>query len=255
MATKTFDAENCSMFGDLTAHLKDVYSMLIPDYLIGKFYRVIFRSSALMLKYHANKKNHRTGFSFKDKNGEFVYGCILTFNPPEDEESEDGGNWNLDFTFNQEDMKDLDESLDNYSDVFPTILHTDSYNTMRVNIISNEDVTILVSEFVMAIRRFLDTNSNDSTDDVELEMKHIFKATVGFEAGQKVYGLIPGDSIKQLIKADDDTSKNADNVTKIEDIKKEVEAKKAAFAYHWTIGRDQIVRDANGLYNPFIEIA
>ena len=82
---KVFKFDECSLTGNLCAELKDKYSMLIPEYLIGGFYRVIFRSTAQMLKYNSNKKVHTIGFAFKDKNGQFVYGAKLTFVAPEDE--------------------------------------------------------------------------------------------------------------------------------------------------------------------------
>ena len=252
---KHFDLENCSLMGELGKHLRDEYSMVVQDYLIEKFYRVIFRSSAMMVKYHKTKDSHKTGFSFKDKNGEFVYGVILTYNAPEDEESEDGGHWSLDFTFNKDDMNDVDNSLDNYSDVFPTILQTDSYDVMHVHTSSNEDLMILTAEFMAAIIKFLDMNSNDSDEEVEVEQKGIFKATVGIENGKKYYTLTPGSAIKQIVKGDDETEKSA--APKIKEIEKESEQAmaKAALIYRSQqigyIGRQQ---DANGFYHPFQEI-
>ena len=246
---KHFDIETSSVFGNLSKHLYDEYSMIIAEHLIEKFYRVVFRSSAMMVKYHADKKNHRTGFSFKDKNGEFVYGVILTFNPPE-EESEDGGNWTLDFTFNQADMKDVDDCIDNFSDVFYTILQTESYTAMHAHVKSNEDLCILVAEFIRAIVFFLDENSNDSSEDVELEMAHIFKASVGFDGGKKVYSLTPGDSIKQIIKGDDETEKKVNNIV---ELRKDVaEMQKAAYIFGFNTTAHRIV---TGPYCPFEFIA
>lgn len=210
---KTFKFGDCSMIGELRAHLKDEYSMMVPEYVVDNVFRSLFQSCALMVKYHADKKYHKTGFSLKDINGEFVLGTILTFNPPEDEDSEDGGNWNLDMTFNQKDMEDCDYMLDNFSDVYLTILNSQMYAQFRGHCASNRDLSIIITECIKAILHFLDGNSNDSNEDVILEMDDVFVASVGFEDGKKVYTIVPGAAIKQYVKNDDAVEKK-DFVTK-----------------------------------------
>ena len=217
---KVFKFDECSLTGNLCAELKDKYSMLIPEYLIGGFYRVIFRSTAQMLKYNSSKKVHTIGFAFKDKNGQFVYGAKLTFVAPEDEESEDGGNWNLDMTF------------------YPA------------------DLNILVAEYINAIRDFLDQNSNESTEDVELVMDEVFTAGVGFEKGQKVFSLVPGTAIKQIVKNDDETEKKADNVIDISTAKKDdATTPAAAYMYrsYYNSMQTEVARP-QGYYCPFVPV-
>lgn len=253
---KVFKFDECSLTGNLCAELKDKYSMLIPEYLIGGFYRVIFRSTAQMLKYNSSKNVHTIGFAFKDKNGQFVYGAKLTFVAPEDEESEDGGNWNLDMTFYPADLEDVDSSLDNFNDVFLTILQTELYSAMRSHCTSNEDLNILVAEYINAIRDFLDQNSNESTEDVELVMDEVFTAGVGFEKGQKVFSLVPGTAIKQIVKNDDETEKKADNVIDISTAKKD-DATTAAAAYMYRSYYNSVqteVARPQGYYCPFVPV-
>ena len=204
---KTFKLNDCSLTGELRAHLKDEYSMLVPEYIINNVYQSLFQSCALMVKYHSDKKYRKIGFSFKDINGEFIFGTILTFTPPEDEESEDGGNWNLDMTFNKDDMEECDNSLDNFSDVYFTILNTQMYSQFRGHCASNRDLSIIISECMKAILNFLDSNSNETNEDVSLEMDDVFMATVGFENGRKVYTITPGAAIKQIVKNDDAVEK------------------------------------------------
>lgn len=210
---KTFKFGDCSMTGELRAHLKDEYSMMVPEYIIDNVFKSLFQSCALMVKYHADKKYHRTGFSLKDINGEFILGTILTYNPPEEEDSEDGGNWNLDMTFNKSDMDECEYSLDNFNDVYFTILNTQMYAQFRGHCASNRDLSIIVTECMKAVIHFLDSNSNDSNEDVILEMDDVFVASVGFEDGKKVYTIVPGAAIKQYVK-NDDSSEKKDFVTK-----------------------------------------
>ena len=239
---KVFNFKECSINGDLRAHMKEEYSMIIPEYLIENIYQTIFQSCALMVKYHANKENRKTGFAFKDHQGEFVFGTILTFTPPEDEESEDGGNWNLDMTFNKEDMEGCDNNLDNYDSVFSTISNTQMYSQFRGHCTSNRDLSIIISEFINEIKHFLDVNSNETNEDVELEMPDVFVATVGFEQGKKVYTLTPGAAIKQLIKNDDAAERKVVPIS--EKDKENVELASAAFR--------TVISEAFGMpvYNP-----
>ena len=60
-----------------------------------------------------------------------------------------------------------------------------------------------------SIKEFLDKNSNDTTEDIELEMKSVFTAGVSIENGVKNYYIIPGFAVKQIIKNDDENEKEA----------------------------------------------
>lgn len=204
---KKFEFEKCSLAGEISTSMMNDLTFMFPAYLAAPVYRCIFRASAMMVKYNSTKDDHRVGFSFNDSNGEFVYGAILTFNPPE-EDSEDGGNWTLDMTFNKDDMKDVDKSLDNFSAVFMTIMQTELYSSIHAMISSNEDVALVIALMMRAIFNFLDTNSNDSEETVELEMPDVFLASVSFDSnGSKVYSLVPGSTVKQIVKNDDTAEK------------------------------------------------
>ena len=72
----------------------------------------------------------------------------------------------------------------------------------------NADMIYIISEFVSAIKNFLDANSNDEADpDADVTLDGVFKASVGIEGGTKIYSIIPGAAIKQIIKNDDATEK------------------------------------------------
>ena len=70
-------------------------------------------------------------------------------------------------------------------------------------------LTTVVSEMIDSIKEFLDKNSNDTTEDIELEMKSVFTAGVSIENGVKNYYIIPGFAVKQIIKNDDENEKEA----------------------------------------------
>lgn len=209
---KTFDFTECSLKQELRAELKDKYSMLVPDFLVDSLYRVFFRSFALMTKYHSNKSTHKVGFSFKDDKGQFKLGTIQTYNAPEDEESEDEGNYNLSMTFYEKDMEGCDVSLDTFTDAFITIVQTELFSDAHTHCDSNQDLIMVIAEFIDAIKIFLDRNSNDSDEDVVLKMNGVFEAAVGIENGTKVFSITPGYAVKQIVKNDDETEKKEPDV-------------------------------------------
>lgn len=200
------DKSNCSLVSNLRADLAEKYAMMIPENLIPNMYRIFFRSFAIMTKYHASKANHKTGFSFKDERGQFVLGTILTYNAPESDDED--GNWNLAMTFYEEDMDGLDMSLDTFTDNFMSIVQTELFSEIHGHADSNADLIRIMTEFINEIKKFLDINSNDEDPDVSLVMPGVFEAIVGIEAGVKVYSVVPGAAIKQIIKNDDATEKD-----------------------------------------------
>ena len=201
------DPNYCSLIDELRLKLREEYAMIVPELLVPPMYRIFFRSFAIMTKYHASKQNHKTGFSFKDSRGQFLLGTILTYNAPENEDED--GNWNLSMTFYPEDMEGLDLSLDTFSDNFMTIVQAEMFSESHAHCDSNADLICIISEFISAIKNFLDVNSNNDTDpEVTLTMDGVFKASVGIEGGTKVYSIVPGAAIKQIIKNDDATEKN-----------------------------------------------
>lgn len=200
------DPNYCSLVDNLRIKLHDDYAMIIPEHLVPTMYRIFFRSFAIMTKYHASKQNHKTGFSFKDAKGQFLIGTILTYNAPESEDED--GNWNLSMTFYPEDMEGLDMSLDTFSDNFMSIVQAEMFSEAHAHCDSNADMIYIISEFVSAIKNFLDANSNNEADpDADVTLDGVFKASVGIEGGTKIYSIIPGSAIKQIIKNDDATEK------------------------------------------------
>lgn len=206
---KTFEFDKCSIMGEVSTKMANDYGMLIPDRIIAGLYRCFFESFPMMLKYHASKQNARTGFSLKDDKGIFVMGAILNYNAPDDEEGEDEGNYVLSFVTDERDMNNLDLSLDVYMDSYAASVQTLLFSEVQAYCANTKDLFTVEVEFIRAIYDFLDKNSNDSDEDVELVMPGVFTATVSIEDGKKVYSIVPGHVIKQIVKNDDATEKEA----------------------------------------------
>ena len=206
---KTFEFTECSVVSEFFTKMKDKYGMLVPDAMIAPLVRTVFRSFATMMKYNESKNVKKMGFCVRDDKGLFKIGILLNYNPPEDEESEDVGNFVLSMTFDESDMESCDQLLDERIDTYNVILQTMLFSEVNTHCDDNAAMHIVVSEIIDSIKDFLDQNSNDTTEDVELEMKSVFTAGVSIENGAKHYYIIPGYSVKQIIKNDDENEKEA----------------------------------------------
>lgn len=206
---KTFEFNECSIKNDLSASLREKYCMMIPDKMLDGLYRCIFRSFALICRYYQTKDRHNIGFALKDERGKFVIGTIMTYEAPADEEADDEGHYALSMTFNENDLEGVDTLLDNYMDSYPTVLQTELYTALSTHCADNKDLFRITVELIEGIKKFLDANSNDTSEDVELTLPSIFTAGVSIESGEKVFSIVPGYSIKQVIKNDDATEKEA----------------------------------------------
>ena len=182
------------------AVIKERWSMDYPENRVAELYRVIFNSIATMLKVNRNKNNPRIGFKLLNDAGEFRLGAILEYQKAEESE-EDTGNWVLSFTFYEEDMKDLNDCKDNMFDSFFTIADHEMYSTTCGHFVDGEVITDMFSAAIESLKSQL-SDIADSGEEVVITLPGVFEASVGFEEGQKVYAIVPGHNIKQLIKDD-----------------------------------------------------
>ena len=69
--------------------------------------------------------------------------------------------------------------------------------TFKSAMIMNKLCNIAINNII----KWLDTNASEE-EDVNVELKGIFTASVEVEGGKKVMGIVPGETIKQAIKDD-----------------------------------------------------
>jgi hypothetical protein len=212
MATKTVDFETANIAECYLAYIKNHYGMRIRQDAIGDLYRVIFNTITTVLKYQRNKKNPHIGFKLKNEAGDFVFGALLDFHASEGD-NDDMGNWTLSFTFNEDDMSECSETYDNYDDMFFAIACGEIRSTMYADFTDNASISEIFTAAFEVLKEQLDAASNTG-EEYEIVMPGIFNATVAFEDGQKVYCIIPGANIKQLVKDDKGQSKDSNTVAK-----------------------------------------
>lgn len=198
---KTLDFNETSIPSYFLLNIKERWGMNFPLNRVPEFYRVIFNSIATYLKHNRSKSSPRIGFKLVNDAGEFRFGAILEYQKPEDGEAEDTGNWVLSCTFYEDDMKNLDVCIDNMSNTFTTIVDGEIFSTMYGHMTES---SVATNMFTAAIESLKDQLSKmaDSGEEVEVSLPGVFKASVGFEDGQKVFAIVPGHNVKQIIKDD-----------------------------------------------------
>lgn len=194
-----------SISNKYTLALREKYSMLFPEQYVPNFYRVLFRSMAIVLKHYEDKNTPKIGFSLLNDRGDFVIGAILAYQAPEEGE-EDSGNWNLSFTLNKEDLSDVNKLIDSHSDNFYEVASAELYAAMFGRFETATAMNQMYTEAIAVLIKFLDDNSGDS-EEIEIELPGIVTASVGFEEGAKVYSIVPGATVKQIVKNDASLSK------------------------------------------------
>lgn len=198
--SKAVDFSQSNIPEFFVSYIKNQWNMKLSQDVIADFYRVVFNTITTLLKYQRNKNTPHIGFKLMNEAGEFKLGAILDYHAPEGDD-DDTGNWTLSFTFNEEDMAELDEVYDNFSDMFFTSASQEIRSTMYGDLVDNVSGTRIFCAAIDVLKSQLDSLSN-SGEEIELSMPGVFMACVGFEDGQKVYSIIPGHIIKQQIKDD-----------------------------------------------------
>lgn len=199
--SKQFEFAQTSIPSQFSINLFDDHNMTWADSRTADIFRVLFTTIADVLKAHQDKTKSRIGFIMKDDKGNFTFGAILNYRKPEAGEEEDSGNWYLEFTFDPADMTDLDAEYDNHSGEFTMCSQHEAYNIASARFDRPEYMHIIYNCIIKTISDFLDANAIEG-EEVEVIMRGVFTASVVVENGIKVKSIVPGEAIKQIIKAD-----------------------------------------------------
>lgn len=200
---KEFEFANTNISSQFSMNVMEKFGFMWNPDRTPNLYRVVFYTMADILNVNKSKTNKRIGFTLKDVNGDFKFGAILSYNAPDDgdDEGEDSGNFTLEFTINPEDMNNLDLSYDNHSDLFNTCSTKWASHIMFARFGNFEYCNNLFCECIDTLITFLDTNASDS-EEVTMNYKGVFTASVNVEGGIKHISIVPGEMIKQYIKGD-----------------------------------------------------
>ena len=199
--SKQFEFDQTSIPSQFSINLKDNHGMFWMDTRTVDIYRVFFTSIADILKMNQNKTKSRIGFIMKDDKGGFKFGAILNYRKPEEDEEEDSGNWYLEFTLYPEDMNNLDAEYDNHSSDFVVSANEEAFQIASGKFNSIEYMDIVFNNVIDTVVNFLDANATEG-EEVEVVLRGVFTASVIIENGIKIMSIVPGETIKQIIKGD-----------------------------------------------------
>ena len=197
------DFNDSNISSEFRYNLMDHYAYKWNASITADWYRVVFFTIADVLKYKRVKSAPKTGFILKDDKGEFVFGAIMIYHSPDDEDSsdDDKGNYTLEFTFDQNDMKDMDAIEDNHSDIFVTCLQKSLDSIIRARLLQSDFGNNIFMESIRTLKNYLDANAPE-TGEFSVELRGVFTGTVSVEGDKKLISIEPGEMVKQSIKSD-----------------------------------------------------
>lgn len=172
---------------------------LDPDYA-EPIYEITFTTFSKFLNFMKSKENGSAAIICNDYKGNMVFASIVRYFPNE-EQPDMPGNWNLSYTLNPEDIKDV---VSKHYTI--DVAYTKMYNDIAVDLKNFQlsDVRFIIDVTrvcIELIKEFLDKNAKED-EEVELLLPGIFRARVQVEDGEKIMSIEPDTTTKQLIKDD-----------------------------------------------------
>lgn len=155
-----------------------------------------------MARFLAMIKNKSVGscaVAMRDLKGNFLMAAIARYFPA----SEEGmpGNWTMELTFDEEDIKDVNDVKDGGSLPFHTALDKVLYDTHKAHFANEGIVYDTTTLAVQSLINWLDKNASE-TEVVEVEYPGYFVASVAVEKGKKVFSIVPDGSVTRFVKDD-----------------------------------------------------
>lgn len=175
-----------------------------PERIVKTFFAGV---SSYLSKRKVSKEDECVALILQDTSANFKFGAVVEYQPNKNN-PEEPGNWNYWFTLNEEDIMDLEKvkSVKKYlvgDDAFKSIMDKVAYDVGGF-VFEREafiyDACILVVDTIVQV---LDHEAKEG-EKVEIEMPGYFIGQVAIENGEKIFGILPDDHMKKLIKSDID---------------------------------------------------
>ena len=184
-------------------NLKSRHQMEIAEQTCSDMYKVLFCTMADVVRQKANENpnDRKVACTLNDEKGIFKLGAILTYRAPDSDEEEDSGNWYLEMTFNAEDIEGIENVTSNNDPIFDLFAVQNLSSIVNGTIRDKRWLGILFCTAVDTIKEFLDVNASEE-EDISTVMRGVFTASVAVENGIKYMAVIPGETIKQIVKKD-----------------------------------------------------
>lgn len=184
-------------------------------------------------------KDKRVAITFRDVNSTLLLGAIVGYQGSDDEEEikedketkkgkgkksskktkekevkeedNDSGNWYLQFTLDESELKGDDIEIipsasSDYTDEVHTNLIKDFNYGIKEGVAVATNIYSVMDAFLRAFLNWLDQNA-DAKEEVTVTLENYFVATVAVEDDEKVIAILPDGNLKRAIKSDIDLQK------------------------------------------------
>lgn len=163
-------------------------------------YKILFVSMSKFLGLMKSKENGSVALVINDYKGNLLMAAIVRYIPNEDNPSMPG-NWNLSYTLDQDDLKDVAVKLYSEDIAFHRVMADVARELCNFGFISTMFIEDVTKWCVRILLEVLDKNCTED-DEIDIEQEDLFIARVGVEDGVKIMSIEPGAKTKQLIKGD-----------------------------------------------------
>lgn len=139
-------------------------------------------------------------FVFEQNNQDFIAAAVVQFIPNEDDATK-AGSWSYIWTWYKDDVP-TNARLIRATDIEMSVYFRGT--GMRKYSMQWEDINAInecCRYLLCKIKSWLDENAVEG-EEVGVEMKGVFQASVAIENGEKVYSLVPDGEMKKMIKDD-----------------------------------------------------
>ena len=178
------------LYDEKNKSLAPEHSKLIAD--------VIFTATAMVLNASKSKANP-VALKFTNEDESFVVAAVCQFF--ENEDKEQPGNWNLSFTFNEEDIPEGTNVLTMNNPMVHPFFRSVAGDKYHFIFNTTDAIVTLPNYFMIQLRKWLDENTK-SSEEALIELDGVFQARGAIEGGEKVFAIEPAGEIKILIKDD-----------------------------------------------------
>lgn len=170
-----------------------------PPELATTLYQVIFTSVAAFLRNVRSEDKEPTSLSILTYKGQFIAGAISRYAESETEGMQ--GGWELDFTFNEEDLADSKKAFMSTDVMFHKIVDAvgRKSNAHFATETYKEDC---IKWTFQLLADALDANAKPD-EKVTIEVPNLFVASVKIEGDEKVKSITADNMLRQVVKNDD----------------------------------------------------
>lgn len=202
METITMDLLNTAIPSQVSIDALQRYSFNMATANIPTAYTLLFTSIATFLQLRESKDAGKVSLSIHDERGNFKIAGIVSYHAPdEDAKDDERGNWSLEFTLDEKDLREVSVKFDNMNSEYISILNNEFKNSFNGKF---KSTTYIPQVFAICIDSLINQLDNLVTEDkaVDIKLNGIFIASGAVEDGQKVISIVPGSVVKQIVKND-----------------------------------------------------